>query len=84
MKTIVMLRPLWRQSGPESAFTECNHDQGTDISTGTEIQVLVSRIYQEGFLYFKMGYAAAISFVLFVVSLLFVAVQFMVFREARE
>ncbi len=37
---------------------------------------MVTRIYAEGFLYFKMGYAAAISFVLFFVSLIFVAVQF--------
>jgi multiple sugar transport system permease protein len=50
--------------------------QGTDISTGAEIQVLVTRIYAEGFLYFNMGYASAISFVLFIVSLIFVALQF--------
>lgn len=68
-----------------SAFTEVYiMTQGTDISTGTEIQVLVSRIYQEGFLYFKMGYAAAISFVLFVISLILVAIQFILFREARQ
>lgn len=85
LKPIVLFATVMATIWAWSAFTEVYiMTQGTDISTGTEIQVLVSRIYQEGFLYFKMGYAAAISFVLFVVSLLFVAVQFMVFREARE
>ena len=54
--------------------------QGTDISTCAEIQVMVTRIYAEGFLYFNMGYASAISFVLFIISLLFVAVQFRLFK----
>jgi len=64
-----------------SAFTEVYIiSQGTDISTGAEIQVMVTRIYAEGFLYFKMGYASAISFVLFLVSLIFVAVQFRLLR----
>jgi len=76
----VVMATIWAWS----AFTEVYiMTQGTDISTGTEIQVMVYRIYKEGFLYFKMGYAAAISFVLFVISLLFVAVQFMLFREER-
>ena len=76
----VVMATIWAWS----AFTEVYiMTQGTDISTGTEIQVMVSRIYKEGFLYFKMGYAATISFVLFVVSLLFVAIQFTVFREER-
>ena len=76
----VVMATIWAWS----AFTEVYiMTQGTDISTGTEIQVMVYRIYKEGFLYFKMGYAATISFVLFVVSLIFVAVQFMLFREER-
>ena len=76
----VVMATIWAWS----AFTEVYiMTQGTDVSTGTEIQVMVYRIYKEGFLYFKMGYAATISFVLFVVSLLFVAIQFMLFREER-
>lgn len=64
-----------------SAFTEVYIiSQGTDISTGVEIQVLVTRIYAEGFLYFNMGYASAISFVLFLVSLVLVALQFRLIR----
>jgi multiple sugar transport system permease protein len=60
-----------------SAFTEVYiMSQGTDVSTGAEIQVMVTRIYSEGFLFFNMGYASAISFVLFIVSLVFVALQF--------
>ena len=66
----VVMATIWAWS----AFTEVYiMSQGTDISTGAEIQVMVTRIYAEGFLYFNMGYASAISFVLFIVSLLFVA-----------
>lgn len=85
LKPIILFGVVMATIWAWSAFTEVYiMTQGTDISTGTEIQVLVSRIYQEGFLYFKMGYAAAISFVLFIISLIFVAVQFLVFREARQ
>lgn len=73
----VVMATIWAWS----AFTEVYIiSQGTDISTGAEIQVMVTRIYAEGFLYFKMGYAAAISFVLFLVSLIFVGVQFRLLR----
>ena len=73
----VVMATLWAWS----AFTEVYIiSQGTDISTGAEIQVMVTRIYAEGFLYFKMGYASAISFVLFVVSLVFVWFQFRLLR----
>jgi ABC-type sugar transport system permease subunit len=73
----VVMATIWAWS----AFTEVYiMSQGTDISTGAEIQVLVTRIYAEGFLYFNMGYASAISFVLFLVSLIFVAVQFRLIR----
>jgi multiple sugar transport system permease protein len=84
LKPIILFSVVMATIWAWSAFTEVYiMTQGTDISTGTEIQVLVFRIYQEGFLYFKMGYAAVISSVLFVVSLLFVAIQFMVFKEER-
>ncbi len=73
----VVMATIWAWS----AFTEVYIiSQGTDISTGVEIQVLVTRIYAEGFLYFNMGYASAISFVLFLVSLVFVALQFRLIR----
>jgi ABC-type sugar transport system permease subunit len=73
----VVMATIWAWS----AFTEVYiMSQGTDISTGAEIQVMVTRIYAEGFLYFNMGYASAISFVLFIVSLLFVGLQFRLFR----
>lgn len=68
-----------------SAFTEVYIlTQGTDVSTGTEIAVLVFRIYQEGFRFYNMGYASAISFVLFILSLVFVLVQFQLFRGWKE
>lgn len=73
----VVMATIWAWS----AFTEVYIiSQGTDISTGVEIQVLVTRIYAEAFLYFNMGYASAISFVLFLVSLVFVALQFRLIR----
>jgi len=82
LKPIILFALVMATVWAWSAFTEVYiMTQGTDISTGTEIQVLVYRIYKEGFMYFKMGYAATISFVLFVISLIFVAVQFMAFRE---
>lgn len=73
----VVMATIWAWS----AFTEVYIiSQGTDISTGVEIQVLVTRIYAEAFLYFNMGYASAISFVLFLVSLILVALQFRLIR----
>lgn len=73
----VVMATIWAWS----AFTEVYIiSQGTDISTGVEIQVLVTRIYAEAFLYFNMGYASAISFVLFLVSLVLVALQFRLIR----
>jgi multiple sugar transport system permease protein len=85
LKPIILFGTVMATIWAWSAFTEVYiMTQGTDISTGTEIQVLVLRIYQEGFRYFKMGYAAVISFVLFVISLIFVAIQFLAFREERQ
>jgi ABC-type sugar transport system permease subunit len=76
----VVMATLWAWS----AFTEVYIiSQGTDISTGAEIQVMVTRIYAEGFLYFKLGYASAISFALFLISLIFVAVQFRLLKTEK-
>lgn len=38
-------------------------------------QVMVERIYQYGFRYYKMGYAAALSWILFGIILVFTAIQ---------
>lgn len=38
-------------------------------------QVMVERIYQYGFRYFRMGYAAAFSWILFAIIMLFTAIQ---------
>ena len=46
--------------------------------------MLVFRIYQEGFRFYNMGYASAISFVLFILSLVFVLIQFQIFRGWKE
>jgi multiple sugar transport system permease protein len=73
----VVMGTIWAWS----VFTEVYvMTQGTDIAAGTDVQVIVTRIYQEGFLYFALGYASAISIVLFVLSLLFVLLQFWLLR----
>ena len=85
LKPIILFGAVMATVWAWSAFTEVYiMTQGTDISTGTEIAVLVFRIYQEGFRFYNMGYASAISFVLFIISLLFVLVQFQLFRGWKE
>jgi len=85
LKPIILFGAVMATIWAWSAFTEVYiMTQGTDISTGTEIAVLVFRIYQEGFRFYNMGYASAISFVLFILSLVFVLVQFQLFRGWKE
>ena len=38
-------------------------------------QVMVERIYQYGFRYFRMGYASAFSWILFAIIMVFTAIQ---------
>ncbi len=65
-----------------SSFTEVYvMTQGSDISAGTNLKVLVSKIYEEAFQYGAVGYASAISLLLFVISLGLVGVLFALFRE---
>jgi multiple sugar transport system permease protein len=85
LKPIILFGAVMATIWAWSAFTEVYiMTQGTDISTGTEIAVLVFRIYQEGFRFYNMGYASAISFVLFLLSLVFVLIQFQLFRGWKE
>ena len=85
LKPIILFGAVMATIWAWSAFTEVYiMTQGTDVSTGTEIAVLVFRIYQEAFRFYNMGYASAISFVLFVLSLLFVLFQFQLFRGWKE
>lgn len=66
-----------------SIFTEVYvMTQGSDASAGTSLQVLAIQIFQEGFSFNKMGYASAISLLLFVVSLIFVIVQLRLLRPS--
>ena len=44
-------------------------------------RVLVQYIYEAGFRYFEMGYAAALSYVLFFIVMVFTALQFIVMKE---
>ncbi len=48
----------------------------TDGGPGRATNVLVYRIYQEGFKYSKMGYASAIAYFLFLIILVITLVQF--------
>lgn len=47
----------------------------TDGGPNGATQVMVERIYKNGFRYFKMGYASAFSWILFVIILIFTAIQ---------
>lgn len=47
----------------------------TDGGPNGATQVMVERIYKYGFRYFKMGYASALSWILFVIILIFTAIQ---------
>jgi multiple sugar transport system permease protein len=47
-------------------------------------QTLVFYVFQNAFRYFKLGYASALSFLLLVIALLLVAVQFRLLRSDVE
>jgi len=47
-------------------------------------RVLVQYMYETGFNYFKLGYASAMSVVLFLVVLAVSAIQFAIFKEKRR
>lgn len=65
-----------------SSFTEVYvMTQGSDISAGSDLKVLVSKIYEEGFQYGNIGYASALSLLLFAISVGIVALLFTLFRE---
>lgn len=81
MKPVILYGMVMATVWSWSAFTEVYiMSQGTDISTGAEIQVLIYRVYQEAFIYHSMGKGCAISFVVFLVSLAIILVQFKIFR----
>ncbi len=82
LKPIVLFGTTMAVIAAWSSFTEVYvMTQGSDVSTGTELKVLVTKIYEEGFQYGGVGYASAISLVLFLISMLMVAVLFLLFRE---
>ncbi len=82
MKPIILFSSVMASIWALSAFTEVYiMTQGTDISTGVEISVLVHRIYIEGFRFYQMGYSSAICLILFIVSMILILIQFRLFRE---
>jgi len=81
IKPIVLYGVVMATVWSWSAFTEVYiMTQGTDISTGAEIQVLVYRLYQEAFVFHNMGRGCAVSLVVFLISLGIVLVEFKILR----
>ncbi|MGI8486810.1 MAG: carbohydrate ABC transporter permease [Thermomicrobiales bacterium] len=82
MKPIVLFGSTMAAIWAWSSFTEVYvMTQGSDISTGTDLKVLVTKIYEEGFQYGGVGYASAISLILLVISMALVGILFLLFRE---
>ena len=68
-----------------SAFTEVyTMTQGTDVSSGAEIQVLMLRMYQEVFTYSNTGKGSAISMIIFIMSVIFILFEFKIFQEKMD
>ena len=67
-----------------SAFTEVyTMSQGSDVSSGAEIQVLMLRMYQEVFTYSNTGKGSAISMIIFCMSIIFILIEFKIFQEKK-
>ncbi len=82
MKPIIFFGSTMAAIWAWSSFTEVYvMTQGSDISTGTDLKVLVTKIYEEGFQYGGVGYASAISLILLVISMALVGILFLLFRE---
>ncbi len=82
IKPVMMVGSIMAIIWSWSAFAEVYiMSQGSDTSAGAQISTLMFRIYQLTFDFAKVGMGAAISLVLFVVSLGLVLVQFKVFKS---
>lgn len=82
LKPIVLFGATMASIWAWSSFTEVYvMTQGSDISAGSDLKVLVSKIYEEGIEYGGVGYASAMSLVLFGISLGLVGILFAFFRE---
>lgn len=82
LKPIILFSAVMSAIMAWSSFTEVYvMTQGSDISAGTDLKVLVTKIYEEGFQYGTVGYASAISLVLFGISSIIVMILFGLFRE---
>ena len=82
MKPIILFGSTMAAIWAWSSFTEVYvMTQGSDVSAGTNLKVLVTKIYEEGFQYGAVGYASAMSLVLFAISMIMVGILFLLFRE---
>ncbi|MCD4669315.1 MAG: sugar ABC transporter permease [Actinomycetia bacterium] len=65
-----------------SAFTEIyTMTQGSDVSSGAEIEVLMLRMYKEVFTYSSTGRGSAISVIIFIMAAIFILIEFRIFKE---
>lgn len=82
MKPIILFGSTMAAIWAWSSFTEVYvMTQGSDVSAGTDLKVLVTKIYEEGFQYGGIGYSSAMSLVLFAISMIMVGILFLLFRE---
>lgn len=82
IKPVILVGSIMAIIWSWAAFAEVYiMSQGTDSSAGVEISTLMFRIYQLTFVYSKPGVGAALSLILFLVSLGLVLVQFKVFKS---
>ena len=85
LKPIILFASTMAAIWAWSSFTEVYvMTQGSDVSAGTELKVLVTKIYEEGFQYGGVGYASALSLVLFAISMIMVGILFLLFRERGD
>jgi ABC-type sugar transport system permease subunit len=85
MKPIILFGSTMAAIWAWSSFTEVYvMTQGSDVSAGTELKVLVTKIFEEGFQYGGVGYASAMSLILFAISMIMVAILFLLFREPND
>lgn len=75
---VVTLGTIWSFQVFDLVYTMTGGGPGRSTST------LVLMIYQNGFKYYQMGYASAISFALFILILILLAIQNFAFRDKTE
>ena len=82
LKPIILLVVVINTISSYNVFTQVYvMTAGSQGTAANPVRVLVYDIWENAFRYFRMGYSSAICFVLFIVSMLLVLIQFRLFRE---